>query len=239
MTQPSISGMLAGRRRLSSTAIIPMESMPWHGRPMEHALPRQATTGQYRSGRPFDHFDCPNMSGNYVQVSLCHIPIGVCFDQVQQFLYSKGFAQHVYPWEAGAYLFELAFTRCRYDDDWERLRGNSTVEVVDDGRTGQHARKQEVNDHQIVGRRFVLIAIEEEPLHERVTEDMRIDLVPGDLQRSCQVVADGMVVLEQSDLHPDDFLSRGFYSLPGLTIADRPVKVNAARLTAIALVVSS
>src|SRR6266568_3625197 len=148
---------------------------------MGHALPRQATTGQYRSGRPFDHFDCPNMSGNYVQVSLCDIPIGVCFDQVQQFLCCKGSAQHVYPWEAGEYLFELAFTRCRYDDDWERLRGNSTVEVVDDG----------------------------------------------------------MVVLEQSDLHPDDFLSRGFYSLPGLTIADRPVKVNAARLTAIALVVSS
>src|SRR6266566_2983663 len=92
---------------------------------------------------------------------------------------------------------------------------------------------------EIVRWRFVLIAIEEEPLHERVTEDMRIDLVPGDLQRGCQVVADGMVVLEQSDLHPDDFLSRGFYSLPGLTIVDRPVKVNAARLTAIALVVSS
>ena len=169
------------------------------------------------------------MSGNYVQVSLCHIPIGVCFDQVQQFLYSKGFAQHVYPWEAGAYLFELAFTRCRYDDDWERLRGNSTVEVVDDGRTGQHARKQEVNDHQIVGRRFVLIAIEEEPLHERVTEDMRIDLVPGNLQRSCQVVADDVVVLEQSDLHQVISSPGVLYSSPGATIADGLVKVNVAR----------
>src|SRR5713226_5611272 len=109
----------------------------------------------------------------------------------------------MHPWEAGAYLFELAFTRRGYDDDWEGLRGNSTVEIVDDGRAGQHARKQEVNDHQVVGRRFVLIAVEEEPLHERVTEDVRVDLVPGDLQRSCQVVADGMVILEQSDLHPD------------------------------------
>ncbi len=82
----------------------------------------------------------------------------VCFDQVQQFLYGKGFAQHVYAWEAGAYLFELAFTRGGYDDDWEGLRGDSAVEVVDDCRTGQHAWKQEVNNHQVVRRWFVLVS---------------------------------------------------------------------------------
>src|SRR5205809_143981 len=54
MTQPSISGMLAGRRRLSSIAIIALESMPWHGRLMVRALPRQATMGLCRSGRLFD-----------------------------------------------------------------------------------------------------------------------------------------------------------------------------------------
>ncbi len=154
----------------------------------------------------------------------------VCFDQVQQFLYGKGFAQHVYAWEAGAYLFELAFTRGGYDDDWEGLRGDSAVEVVDDCRTGQHAWKQEVNNHQVVRRWFVLIAVEEESFHKRMTEDMWVDLVPGDLQRGCQVVADDVVVLEQSDLHPVVSSPEGvFYSSPGATIADGLAKVNVAR----------
>src|SRR6266702_989748 len=34
--------------------VIPVGFMLWHGRPMERALPRQATMGQCRSGRPSD-----------------------------------------------------------------------------------------------------------------------------------------------------------------------------------------
>src|SRR6266699_958595 len=142
----------------------------------------------------------------------------VCFDQVQQFLYGKGLAQHVHAWVARAYFFELAFTRGGYDDDWEGLRGDSTVEVVDDGRAGQHAGKQKVDDHQVIGRWFVLIAVEEESFHQGMTEDMRVDLVPGNLQRSCQVVADDVVVLEQSDLHQVISSPGVLYSSPGATI---------------------
>src|SRR5205823_5692943 len=34
--------------------VIPVGYMPWHGRPMVRALPRQAMMGQCRSGRLFD-----------------------------------------------------------------------------------------------------------------------------------------------------------------------------------------
>src|SRR2546422_7482977 len=50
MTQPSISGMVVDRRPFSSIAIIPLESMPWHGLLMAHVSPPAPGITSYECG---------------------------------------------------------------------------------------------------------------------------------------------------------------------------------------------